>query len=122
MRGEPTHTMRSLLLSLLNILLLFTECSSAWQKSAVVTTDIATNSSPIPQFVLDTRHPWLDTNMSYLTSLENPKAALCYLNSSLRPVNRLDDPGYPMDLFEYLEINSNRYGVSREYSWKCTKE
>lgn len=104
--------MKSLLLLVL-IFSVLTGLLPSWQRSKVVATDIAAKSSAVPQFILDTRHPWLQMNMGYLETLEDPKSTLCDLNSSLRPTNQSEDLAYPTNLFKYLEIDNCRAGALR---------
>lgn len=74
-------------------------------------------SSHIPQFALDTRHPWLEENRGYLERLDTPAQALCSLESKLRLANADETRTYPADLFKYLRIDNNRAGVDRP-GWK----
>ncbi|KAI0801602.1 hypothetical protein GGR55DRAFT_683713 [Xylaria sp. FL0064] len=76
--------------------------------------------SRIPQFILDARHPWVIENQSRLESLPDAEAYLCSASrqsmtnmsgeQSGRGENGLD---VPPDLFDYLEIDNNRWEVNR---------
>ncbi|RDW59162.1 hypothetical protein BP5796_12086 [Coleophoma crateriformis] len=71
--------------------------------------------SRIPQFILDARHPWILENKRKLESLPDAEAFLCGLNGpsdkpDVHVNNGLEIPG---DLFHHLEIDNNRYGISR---------
>ncbi|KAK0115824.1 hypothetical protein ONS95_012875 [Cadophora gregata] len=72
--------------------------------------------STIPQFILDTNHPWILTNQRKLESLPNAKDFLC-LNPTQTPKNEPSAPKteleVPPDLFDNLTIDNNRYGISR---------
>ena len=98
---------------------------------------------PIPQFILDTRHPWLSDRdgKTLLYSFDDPTDALCNLSSPLRPVDsdvsplkipwhngkpcKVDRPAgyyanlstYPADLYSNLKIGNNGLGGSRP-GWK----
>lgn len=106
--------MRRLVLFTL-ITLFLAHLSVAWQLPQFIAKFTAT--SRIPQFILDTHHPWLDENRGYLEHLDDPKHALCSLDSKLRPGNGNDTRTYPTDLFRHLEIHNNRVEISRP-GWK----
>lgn len=67
----------------------------------------------IPQFIRDAHHPWLEQNKHFISQLENPKEALCSLDSPMRMHDDNTLPSYPADFFKYLEIDNNRYDVNR---------
>ena len=98
------------------VTLLFAQTSRAFQFQQVFSQFFA-SMSRVPQFILDTRHPWFEENKWYLARLGDPTEALCSLNSTLRLGNGSDGLQYPSDLFHYLEIDNNRVGISRA-GWK----
>jgi len=104
---------RLVLLTLITLFL--AHLSVAWQLPQFIAKFTAT--SRIPQFILDTNHPWLDENRRYLEHLDDPKHALCSLDSKLRPGNGNGTRTYPTDLFRHLEIQNNRVETSRP-GWK----
>lgn len=69
--------------------------------------------SRIPQFILDTRHPWIEANRYRLERLPDVEASLCSLDSPMRPQGSSTENSYPPDLFHRLEINNNRWEVNR---------
>ena len=76
--------------------------------------------STVPQFILDTRHPWILANQRKLERLPNAEAFLCSgpdseLNKStgIETETRGAELAIPPDLFNNLEINNNRAGISR---------
>jgi hypothetical protein len=76
-------------------------------------------TSPIPQFILDARHPWIEENERWLRRRVDAAQLLCTLNSTMRPDPIVSGTGsrtYPADLFRRLEIDNNRAGTSR-YGW-----
>ena len=77
--------------------------------------------SSIPQFVLDTEHPWLEKNKTWLNRYPYVASALCSKDSDLWA--KPDDPErtLPSDLFSTINIDNNRYGVDR-FGWKNAAE
>jgi hypothetical protein len=76
--------------------------------------------STIPQFVLDTKHPWILANKRKLERRPNAEAILCSgLDAAPNGSNGKETEIYreeveiPSDLFENLEIDNNRGGISR---------
>ncbi|MCJ1307767.1 hypothetical protein MMC25_001415 [Agyrium rufum] len=76
--------------------------------------------SVVPQFILDTRHPWIVANQRKLERLPYAEAFLCFspdLGSKVLTETETGTLGegleVPSDLFDKLEINNNRAGVSR---------
>lgn len=76
--------------------------------------------STVPQFILDTRHPWILANQRKLERLPNVAAFLCSGPDSesnyprwteTKPLG--EELEIPSDLFDSLEINNNRAGISR---------
>lgn len=94
-------------------LILSTLATLAWDLQQHIS-PLFTSDLRIPQFILDTRHPWLEENKKSLARLQNPTEALCSLDSELRPTDGTTETyTYPSDLFRYLEIDNNRAGVNR---------
>src|ERR1700761_3247148 len=76
--------------------------------------------STVPQFILDTRHPWILANQRKLERLPNAEAFLCSgLDSESNELKGTETEtggealGIPPDLFDNLEIDNNRVGISR---------
>jgi len=76
--------------------------------------------STIPQFILDARHPWILANKRKLERLPNVGAILCSSpnsesNESIRVEKKPsgEELEIPPDLFDNLEINNSRAGISR---------
>jgi hypothetical protein len=77
-------------------------------------------TSPIPQFILDARHPWVEENKRWLDRRVDAAQLLCALNSTVRPDPALSGNGsrtYPADLYRRLEIDNSRVDVSR-FGWE----
>jgi hypothetical protein len=64
--------------------------------------------STVPQFLLDSGHPWILAHQPQLERLPNAEAFLC---TGL--VDNRAELEIPPDLFDRLEVNNNRYGISR---------
>lgn len=76
--------------------------------------------STVPQFILDTRHPWILANQRKLEGLPDARAFLCSdipseSSGSAGIETKIYGGGLevPRDLFDSLEINNNRGGISR---------
>ncbi|GKT61889.1 hypothetical protein ColTof3_09228 [Colletotrichum tofieldiae] len=82
-------------------------------------------SPRIPQFILDTQHPWLSVHANDLSRVADPASALCTHINDPSPRNEIkredaqvaSSLDIPADLFYKLEIDNNRVGISR-YGWK----
>ncbi|CAN8106292.1 unnamed protein product [Discula destructiva] len=108
-------------------LLLATTYAAAWSPSAILQSVLNklpnTPADGIPQFILDTKHPWLATHKAWLARYPNVRDAICTRNSSLwtRPVTPAH--ALPEDLFAILTIdnnnnnNNNSNGVDRPCGW-----
>lgn len=92
--------------------LLFTGMASAWSPYSL-TKDFLQRifsiqpSSQIPQFVLDTRHPWLETNKAWLSRYPNVSEALCSRDSPLWTSPASPEHALPADLFNCLKVTGN---------------
>lgn len=77
-------------------------------------------ASPIPQFILDTNHPWLEENKAWLSNYPDVEKAICSKESFLW---RDGAHGHtlPEDLFSKLNIDNNKAGISRK-GWKNAAE
>lgn len=93
------------------VLLLLISTTCAWQPVQAIL-NFFSRPLRVPQFVLDTRHPWLEQNKALLNRLDNTEQALCNLDSNLRPGNN-STWTYPTDLFKKLVIDNNRVGASK---------
>lgn len=71
----------------------------------------------IPQVILDIDHPWLETNKTWLNRYPNVATALCSKDSDLWTKPNSPDRALPSDLFSTINIDNNKYGVSR-FGWK----
>jgi hypothetical protein len=76
--------------------------------------------STVPQSILDARHPWILANQRKLERLPNAEAFLCSgpdseSNESRGTVTETGEAELetPPDLFDNLEINNSRAGISR---------
>ncbi|TGJ83179.1 hypothetical protein E0Z10_g5581 [Xylaria hypoxylon] len=76
--------------------------------------------SRVPQFILDTRHPWIIENQSKLERLPNAESYLCFPpKESTSDVERAKPGGrgngldMPPDLFDYLEIDNDILDAKR---------
>lgn len=103
------------------VLLLLLTAACAWKflslPHSLLNTIYRTSPSPIPQFILDARRPWVEENKRWLDRREDAAQLLCALNSTVRPDSAVAGNGsrtYPVDLFHRLEIDNNRAGVSRD--------
>jgi hypothetical protein len=63
--------------------------------------------STIPQFLIDSRHPWILAHRRQLERLPNAEAFLCTEVVDCRTGFEI-----PPDIFNRLEVNNNRYGIS----------
>ncbi|KAF3928597.1 hypothetical protein AA313_de0203017 [Arthrobotrys entomopaga] len=74
----------------------------------------------IPQFILDSSHPWIVQHERLLNSLPDTEDALCSLTSPYRPSTDSSSNSssltYPKDLFHSLEINNNKI-TSTDRGW-----
>ncbi|ORY61561.1 uncharacterized protein BCR38DRAFT_36757 [Pseudomassariella vexata] len=89
--------------------------AAQWQLTVTNFVDNPTRSSIIPQFLIDSQHPWIVTNQRQLEGLPDVEA---FLYSSLESTKgTAEHANYgidmPPDLFEYVEIDNNRWGVDR---------
>lgn len=76
--------------------------------------------STTPQFIIDARHPWVLANRRKLERLPNAEAFLCFnpgvKASEFAETNHEilgEGLEIPPDLFDKLEIDNNRAGISR---------
>ncbi|KAG6357350.1 hypothetical protein INS49_013226 [Diaporthe citri] len=68
-------------------------------------------SSPIPQFILDTNHPWLATNKAWLSRYPNVAEEICSRDSPLWASPASPEHALPADLFTNLLIDNNSAGI-----------
>jgi hypothetical protein len=78
-------------------------------------------TSAIPQFILDTEHPWLKDNKRWLSRYPGVRNAICDKSSPLWQNPATDAHILPQDLFHELGINNNKAGISR-LGWKNLAE
>ncbi|KAF5498006.1 hypothetical protein CGCS363_v008439 [Colletotrichum siamense] len=119
---------KSTLFLILSCALLFQGLAAAWQSPLLPSWRKANSASKakIPQFILDTRHPWLTAHAGELANLDDPHAVFCTtLKDLIASSNHDPECGHdwhltgldiPRDLFHSLEIDNNRVGVDR-YGW-----
>lgn len=76
--------------------------------------------STVPQFIIDARHPWILANQRKLERLSNNEAFLCSAPDSItssagtkRETFTEEEFKVPLDLFSKLEIDNNRWPISR---------
>jgi hypothetical protein len=105
----------------LALLLLLLSAAYAWKllslPHSLLNTIYRTSRSPIPQFILDARLPWVEENKRWLDRRADAAQLLCALNSTVRADPAIAGNGsraYPVDLFYRLEIDNSRAGVSRD--------
>jgi hypothetical protein len=75
-----------------------------------------TRRSEVPQFILDARHPWILANQRKLERLPNAEAFLCLgpdSEANAETKTWEEELQIPNDLFDKLEINNSRVGISR---------
>jgi hypothetical protein len=76
-----------------------------------------TRRSDVPQFIIDARHPWILANQRKLERLPNAEAFLCLgpdSEANAETETWEEELQIPLDLFDKLEINNNRVGISRD--------
>lgn len=112
--------------TLLIFTLLFYGLAKAWQLPSFQVPLISwiggTSSPDIPQFILDTEHPWLTAHAGELANLPNATAILCTpieippQGEVVEDVTKTQLQGLdvPESLFHNLEINNDRVGNSRD--------
>lgn len=86
---------------------------ASFQQSLQNLIDNPLRRSTIPQFILDTRHPWILLNQRKLENLFNAEAFLCGSPDSEPKESTGIETEIPPDLFDNLEINNVRAGISR---------
>jgi hypothetical protein len=93
---------------------------ASFQQSLKSLIEIPFRKSTVPQFILDARHPWILANQRKLERLSNAEAFLCSgldfeTNDSTEIGTEAFEKGLelPPDIFDYLEIDNNRVGISR---------
>jgi hypothetical protein len=75
--------------------------------------------STVPQFILDARHPWILANQRKLERLPNAEAICSGPDSESNDSTGIEAEAWEAeleilpDLFDNLEINNNRAGISR---------
>ncbi|KAI0191324.1 hypothetical protein F4808DRAFT_476353 [Astrocystis sublimbata] len=99
-----------------------------WKERAQAFLENPLRQSRVPQVILDARHPWVVENQGKLEQLPDVEKYLCSLASqNTTVVNTNSSEGapssaalavekgleIPSDLFDYLEIDNYRSGVSR---------
>lgn len=99
---------------LLALHLLFTGIASAWSLYPLTSGGFQNVfrlrkpwSSQIPQFILDTNHPWLATNKAWLSRYPNVAEEICSRDSPLWTSPASPDHALPVDLFTNLLIDNN---------------
>ncbi|KAG8162886.1 hypothetical protein KVR01_007364 [Diaporthe batatas] len=103
-------------ISLLGLCLLLAVAASAWNPYPAtrhffqrVLSHKNPSSSQIPQFILDTNHPWLRANEAWLSRYPNISQELCSPDSILW-TTPLSTHAPPADLFTNLSIKRNVIG------------
>lgn len=103
-------------ISLLGLFLLLAGTAFAWNPYSSIlhlfqsiSGHRSSSSSHIPQFILDTHHPWLKANEAWLSRYPNIGQELCFPDSSLwtAPVSTHTPPA---DLFTNLTVQRNVVG------------
>jgi hypothetical protein len=93
---------------------------ASFQQPLMNLIDNAFRRSTVPQFILDARHPWILDNQRKLERLPNVAAFLCsgpdsesIESTGIETETRREELEIPSDLFDKLEINNSRAGISR---------
>ncbi|KAH7378116.1 hypothetical protein BKA64DRAFT_687946 [Cadophora sp. MPI-SDFR-AT-0126] len=89
---------------------------ASFQQPILNLIDNPRRTSTIPQFILDTNHPWILANQRKLEGLPNSEAFLCQdLDLNRHPESQASgaDLEVPANLFDNLVIDNNRAGTSR---------
>ncbi|KAH8897819.1 hypothetical protein GQ53DRAFT_818082 [Thozetella sp. PMI_491] len=97
--------------------LLLAEICSAWRIPAAVQNLLLLKSSRrsnVPQFVLDTNHPWLEDNERRLSRYPEVQSELCSKDSALWQTCGTTSKSIPCDLFHTLFVDNNKSGFSRK--------
>jgi hypothetical protein len=90
---------------------------NTWELPATFQKMFKVGSTPtIPQFILDTDHPWIQDNKGWLSSHRNVERELCSKVSSLWR-DGAHGQTLPKDLFARINIDNNKAGISRQ-GWK----
>lgn len=107
-------------MKLSGILLLFPMLAMAAQWAFV--DDFMSNplcQSQVPQFILDSKHPWVLENKNQLERLPDAGLFLCSSTGALlgdTSESRVDGLEVPADLFDYLQIG-DCHSCKGSYSW-----
>ncbi|KAJ8129534.1 hypothetical protein O1611_g4094 [Lasiodiplodia mahajangana] len=91
-----------------------------WREKAGNFLSHSSSQSRIPQFLLDSKHPWVIENQNKLRTLPNVESYLCSPPKELAPDNGQETPGgaehgldIPSDLFDNIEISNIGMDISR---------
>ncbi|KAI0103920.1 hypothetical protein GGR51DRAFT_522900 [Nemania sp. FL0031] len=91
-----------------------------WKEKADNFLSHPSSRSRIPQFILDSRHPWVINNQNKLRTLPDAESCLCSPPGQSAPDSGEAQPGraeygleVPHDLFDYLEIDNRGMAVAR---------
>ncbi|KAI1361080.1 hypothetical protein F5Y08DRAFT_315773 [Xylaria arbuscula] len=89
-----------------------------WRERAQSFLNDPSKKSRVPQFILDSKHPWVVTNQKKLEQLPDAESYLCFSSRSATggselPIVAADELEIPPDLFDYLEIANIKWPVSR---------
>ncbi|KAK5626987.1 hypothetical protein RRF57_002702 [Xylaria bambusicola] len=109
------------------ILMLFPIFSLAWQVKVWQLRENVQSffsnpykKSRVPQFMLDSKHPWILENQKKLEKLSDAESYLCFSSqehtidvNQKKSGGEENELGIPPDLFDYLEIDNSRGGISR---------
>jgi hypothetical protein len=77
--------------------------------------------SSIPLIILDTEHPWLAANKTWLSRYPNVRTDICNKDSDLWTKPSSPERALPSDLFTKINIDNNKSGLSR-FGWKNAAE
>ncbi|KAL1849913.1 hypothetical protein Daus18300_013108 [Diaporthe australafricana] len=105
--------------------LLFAVVSSAWSLYSVTSQSLLSFGNPwssrIPQFILDTKHPWLSANKAWLSRYPNVTKAICSRDSPLWTSPATPDHALPADLFTHLLIDNN-HASNERLGWSNVRD
>jgi hypothetical protein len=78
-----------------------------------------TEQPKIPQIILDTAHPWLESNKGWLSHYPNVRTAICSKDSDLWVKPSTPERALPPDLLTNLNIDNTKTGLN-DVDWKYT--
>lgn len=103
--------------------LLFTGIASGWSLYPLTVFRLRNPWSPrIPQFILDTNHPWLAANKAWLSRYPNVAEEICSRDSPLWVSPASPEHALPADLFTNLRIDNNAWSSDSRLGWRNVRD